>query len=482
MAAVDMRADLSILIDSVISGDIKKIVAAAREYLRQDKAADVLIGRIGMIAAHGDTDGHPTLTLNAASMIARLAYWIPAPFDTNTLPKERNLPLFVQALKAATTCIQKGYTDYTTPHYPDPFFPSELIHTNKTVSDVMRTAIATNDATLAERILLGLYGTGADYRTMQVRTYESISHTFHYEGHPFIFSVRGFQLLDAVEWGNRAPHIIHWLAPFLPLPITNSEPSWIKTVRTFAAQHNLGIIRNRLAAAKNDNALPLHEILLSDTDTIHVCQEIYDALVTNGASTKAVAAVISLAAAHILQRVSVDDHARFITVAHGLLFSAALQTLFQQVQDVDVLNLLYVAASAINALHKETPATTATKQAPTDQSTHVPGGGLMALPLLDTLKTQITAQDLTSATNTAQRYLSLGHDPRALFGTIGLAAALVDTTTNQGHTLQIVQAANDALLYWPSSLTNTDTIAFVQLALCATIAGQRDPIVAALVS
>jgi hypothetical protein len=478
MTAVDMRADLSPLIDSVISGDTQTIIAAARDYLLQDKAADVLIGRIGMIAAHGDTDGHPTITLSAASMIARLAYWIPAPFDTNTPPKERTLPLFVQALKATSSCVQKGYTDYTTPHYPTPLFPSELIDTHKTVSDIMRTTIATNNATLAERILLGLYGTGADYRTMQVRTYESISNTFHYEGHPFISAVRGFQLLDAVEWGNRAPHIIHWLAPFLPLPTTNNEPSWIKIVRTFAAQHDLGVIRKRLAAAKNDSALSLQDILLSDADTTHVCQGVYDALVTNGASTKAVAAVISLAAAHILQRVSMDDHTRFITVAHGLLFTAALQTLFQQVQDVDVLNLLYVAACAINSLHN----TTATKQAPINQSTHVPGGGLMALPLLDTLTTQITAQDLASATNTAQRYLSLGHDPRALFGTIGLAAALVDTTTDQGHTLQIVQAASDAFLHWPPSLTHTDTSAFAQLALRATITGQRDPIITRLVS
>src|SRR5438874_1941204 len=95
MVAVDLRADLSALIDAVIEAgqpqgtsraeappppsNISQLIATAREYLRQDKAADVLIGRIGMIAAHGDTDGHPTITLDAASMLARLAYWMPAP-------------------------------------------------------------------------------------------------------------------------------------------------------------------------------------------------------------------------------------------------------------------------------------------------------------------------------------------------------------------------------------------------------------------
>ena len=255
----------------------------------------------------------------------------------------------------------------------------------KSVNEVLRDAIAKNDALMVERILLGLYGTGADYRTMQVRAYEAISNTFQDNGHPLIFAVRGFQLLDTVEWGNRAPNIIHWLAPHLPLRPDTDEPIWIKTVRTFGAEsaHDLTVIRTRLSTPKDENALPLRSLILSDADTTRVCQGVYDALVTNEASPKAVSAVISLAAADILQRVSEDNQAQFIEVAHGLLFSAALQTIFQQVRDVEVLNLLYTAATAINALHKIVPVQDTA--AATHKTVASGGGGLLAISQLETL-------------------------------------------------------------------------------------------------
>ena len=49
MSARQMRVDLSTLLNAVLSGDNQQIIAAAREYLQQEKAVDVLIGRIGMI-------------------------------------------------------------------------------------------------------------------------------------------------------------------------------------------------------------------------------------------------------------------------------------------------------------------------------------------------------------------------------------------------------------------------------------------------
>jgi hypothetical protein len=489
MAAVDMRTDLSTLIDAVVgtgrsqgttSGDMNNIIAAAREYLHQGTATDVLIGRIGMIAAHGDTDGHPTATLGAAAMLSRLAYWIPAPIDAQETPKERTLPLLVQALKYAAPYARKGYDEYTHPQYPTPFFPSELLDTNKSVNDAMRDAVAQNDTLLVERILFGLYGTGADYRTAQVRVYESISNTFQDNGHPLMFAVWGFQLLDAVEWGDRVPNILHWLAPHLPLRPDSDEPSWIRTVRTFAAEHDLTVIRARLAIAKDESALPLRDIILSDTDTTRICQSIYDALVTNGASAKGIASVISLAVADVLQRVGDSDHDLFINVAHGLLFASAIHTTFHQVQDVEVLNLLYTAASAINALHKEVATGDIKTAQPTSHHAAAMGGGLLAIAQLETLGAQIKEQDLAAATITAQRYLRLGHDPRALFGTIGLAAALVDATADQGHTLQIVQAASEEFLRWPHALNSTNIETFVQIALRAAVTGKRDTIVEVL--
>src|SRR5260370_42643573 len=265
MVAVGIGVDLSSLVDAVASGNLDQIIATAREYLQRDNAVDILIGQIGMIAAHGDPAGHRTITLAAASMLSRFIPWIPAPVDTAEPAKERALPLFVQALKVAMPILPAGREAQAHVQYPDPLFPSALIDSHKTMNDVMREAIEKNDAQLAERALLGLYGTGADYRTMQVRAYESISTTFQNGGHPLMFAVRGFQLLDAVEWGDRAPNIIHWLAPHIP--VRTEEPTWVETVRGFLSEssHSLAGYRTPPAAPRDENALPMPRPIRTDS-------------------------------------------------------------------------------------------------------------------------------------------------------------------------------------------------------------------------
>ncbi len=475
MAAIDMRADLSLLIDSVSSGRIEAIVAAARSYLEQDKAADVLLARIGMQLAHRDTDGHPLITLTAASMLGRLIHWIPAPVNAQELPKERALPLFVQGLKVAATVMSGLPTSSVPQAEPAPFFPSELMDSGKTMNEVMHDAVQNNDALLAERALLGLYGTGADYRTMQVRAYEAVSTTFQRAGHPFTYAVRGFQLLDAVEWGNRVPNIIHWLAPHLPLQPNEEEPGWIATVRGYISdpKHDLKGVRTRISAPKNQSALPLHALLLSEADTSQVCQGVYDAIIQGEASPRAVASVISLAAADVLQRTGNEDRELFIRVGHGLLFASAIHQAFQQVQDVEILNLLFTSAAYINALHKELAIPTAPGKADASRGLGA-GGGLIAASQLETLSNHLHGQDFPAALALSRRYLELRHDPRALFGTIGLAAAYVDARADAGHTLQIVQAASEEYLTWLTALQSTSIDSFLQVALRAALFGPRD--------
>jgi hypothetical protein len=313
---------------------------------------------------------------------------------------------------------------------------------------------------------------------MQVRAYESIAPTFQNGGHPLIFAVRGFQLLDAVEWGDQAPHIIHWLVPHLPLRPDSDEPTWIKTVRAYTAEpaHSLTSIRTRLSAPKDENALPLRNLLLSNADTTQVCQSIYDAIIKGEASAHAVASVITLAAADIIQRVRDEDHELFLRAAHGLLFAAAIRLVFRQVQDVEILNLLFMSAAYINALQKEIPE----QEQPKPSKTSSAGGGLIAAYQLETLASQLKAQDLQGALTIAQRYLKIGHDPRALFGTIGLAAARIDTESVHGHNLQLVQAAAETFLMWPKTLATTDINVLLQVALRAALFGEQDKVVSHL--
>jgi hypothetical protein len=473
MPSVGLNTDISSLLDATIAGNSEQITTVARELTQRGADASELIGRVGMIAAHGDSEGHTILTLDAASMMCRWLIALRDTFAGDTLDHTRCLPFLVQALTAAAPAVRAGKEAQES--YPAPLFPSGLGE-GQTVNSAMHDAVFANDADMVERLLLGLYGTGADYRTMQIRAYDSISTTFQNAGHPLMFAVRGTQLLDAVEWGDRAPNIIHWLAPHLPLH--TEEPAWVNTVRAYLSDpiHSLASYRTRLAAPKEEHALPLRRLVLSDADTPQICQGVFDALISNGASSAGVGSVIALSATDLMQRVGDGDRDAFVHAAHGLLFSAAVRLVFAQIQEVEALPLLFMAASYLNALHKELGEQTVTER-PAGTRSPILGGGLIAPALLDTLSEQLEAQDLTAALSTARRFVQLGHDARSLLAIIGLASATADAAADQGHTMQIVQAAGEAYMGWPVALADISIEGFLQVALRAAAFAQRNTLV-----
>ncbi|MBV9709052.1 MAG: hypothetical protein JO125_16785 [Chloroflexi bacterium] len=476
MTAIELETDISPLIDALVAENSDQILTVAHKLLEQGENPEVLLGRVGLAAAKGDSDGHVVITLAAAAMLSRLLHTLPQPLEGEVAPHNRALPLFVYPLLFAAPAVRVGTT--IQPALPDPFYPSDLPE-GKTVNDLMHDAVYGNDLIITERLLLGLYGTGADYCTMQVRTYDGISTTFQNAGHPLMFASRGFQLLDAVEWGNRAPTILHWLAPHLPLQPTAQEPDWVKVVRSFANDqaHDMTSIRKRIAAPKNENALPLRSLIQSTADTAQVCQGVYDAVMSGGASPRATGSMIALAAADVMRSVDDSERDSFIRAAHGLLFASAVRLVFQRIQDVEVLTLLFTSAAYVNALHKEVSAQGAKQPATSTASkSAIVGGGLIAVSLLEGLSAQLKAQDLTRAVATARHYLRLGHDVHALFATIALAAACNDAAADQGHTLQVVQAAAEEYLAWPTTFAQVDAEVFLRIALRAAAFGKRSTV------
>jgi hypothetical protein len=478
MAAVELRLDLSALINALVANDKAHILDITRNYLHHGDNLSVILGRMGMLAAQGDADGHPTITLAAAAMLSRLLHTLPEPLDPQAQKENAILPLFVEPLLVAAASVKAA--NNASPQHPAPFFPSGLGDT-QSVNDAVHQAIYKNDALMTERLLLGLYGTGADYRALEARAYEGIATTFQNAGHPLIFAVRGFQLLDAVEWSEYTPALIHWLTPHLPLQPETRQPEWVEIVHNYASDpaHDMTGIRIRLAAPKEENALPLHKLILSDADTTQVCQGVYDAIIKGGASPRGVGSIIALAAADVMNRVGDGDRDLFVHVAHGLLFSSAIHTIFHQIQDVEVLPLLFTSAAFINALQKEVetqPEATERSSAVATASSII-GGGLIAASQLETLTAQLKARDLVGAVATTRRYLTLGHDPRALFATIALAAGWADASADQGHTLQIVHAAAEEYLNWPATLSTTHHEILLQVALRAAAFSKRDPLV-----
>jgi hypothetical protein len=102
---------------------------------------------------------------------------------------------------------------------------------------------------------------------------------------------------------------------------------------------------------------------------------------------------------------------------------------------------------------------------------------LIAPALLDTLSEQLRAQDLIGAISTARRYIQLGHDAQSLFAVIGLDSTRADAAADQGHTMQIVQAAGEEYMGWPTALADTSTEGFVLVALRAAAFAQRNSLV-----
>jgi hypothetical protein len=143
---------------------------------------------------------------------------------------------------------------------------------------------------------------------------------------------------------------------------------------------------------------------------------------------------------------------------------------------VEALPLLFIAASYLNALHKELEEQTSTAEAVSMRSP-ILGGGLIGPALLDTLAEQLDAQDLAGAFSTARRYIQLGHDVHSLFAVIGLSSARADAVVDQGHTMQIVQAAGEEYIAWPTALSETNIEGFLHVALRAAAFAQRNSLV-----
>lgn len=469
MSSIGMLTDISALIEATASGNRDAIVSTARALLLTGSTGDVLLGRLGMIAAHADSDGHAILILSAAATICRWQAFAPRPVETDPNNHEYDLPVVVQALTAVAPAIRAGQAD--TSKYPEPFFPSELPE-NKTLEQAIDEAIAAKDRVMLERLLLGLYGTGADYRAMQARIYQGLALTFQREGHPFIFAARGTQLLDTVEWGDRVPNILHWMTQHM---VADSEqPAWLNDVITFAnnPENSLAGLRVRLSQPKDTNALGLRNLILSDASTPEVCKGVFETLVTKGASSRATAAMISQAAADLLQQIKDEDREGFVQAAHGLLFASAVHSIFAQVQEVEVLPVLFTAAAYINALRKKLGQTATAYTAPSTQGIAL-GGGLIAPTILEGLRDQLHAGEVSTAFATATRYRQLGYDERALFAMIGLVAAESDATADEGHSLQIVQAAGEEYQRWPETLGETNHDSFLHIALRAAAFGKR---------
>ncbi len=448
--SVKHTTDYAPLIDAVASGNADHIAQEVVHLLRRKVSPFLIIGSAGVSAAWGDTEGHPLCVLAAGGHIADWMRYIPTSGEPDE--EERRLlgpalPL-TTALAYAAPAIKAGAKSQ--PELPAPLFPANVTHP-KGMDGALREAVRTGQATQVLRLLLGYYATGTDYRSYLMNVYRAITEHYTDDGHVLIFTHRSSQVLDMAGWADKLPAFIWWLTPHLAN--TRPDAPFLADVQAFLSEpaHDLKPLRTRLAPA-NDAAAgaELRQAILQGS-LEETCAAVLAAL-QHGARGPAVGSVIALAAARRFLNTSESDASATLRAAHGLLVASAARTAVSQIQNVEVLPILFIAAAAINALRDVEP--TELPQ-PTAQSRTSVGslvGGILAPVLIRSLEQQLESGDEQAAQTSAHRYVQLGHPARGLAATISSVACQGDASSDEGHTLLLAQAAAEEYLALPAHL------------------------------
>ncbi len=451
--SVKHTTDYEPLMEAIASNRLDRIAQETADLLRRKVPPFFIIGQAGVPAAWGDTEGHPLCALAAGGHIANWTRYIPATEaeDEEQRRLAATLPL-TAALALAAPAIQAGLR--TQPEMPKPIFPANVDHPEGMIG-ALRESVRTGQVTRTQQLLLGYYGTGTDYRAFLANVYRSAIGHYTSDGHTLIFAHRASQVLDMAGWGNKLPPFIHWLAPHL----ANAMPDapLMSEVNAFLNNpaHDLTPLRTRLALSNNAAAgAQLRQAILQGTPA-EALTAVYTAL-RNGAQPQAVGSVIVLAAAQRFLNTPESNAEATQRAAHGLLVASAARTVVSQMQDIDILPILFIAAAVVNALHAieqiEPPKATSIRAATAGGL----AGGILAPVMLRSLERQLESGDEPAAQASTHRYLQLGHPAHSLVATLALVACQGGALDDNGHTLLLAQAAAEEYLALPPHLQGSD--------------------------
>ena len=454
--SVKYTTDFEPLIKAVASAQLDHIAQETVHLLRQNVPPFLIIGHAGLPTAWGDTDGHPLSALAAGGHIADWTRSIPASAEEDHADSRQlvaALPL-TAALAVAAPAIKAG--ERAKHDLPKPLFPANVTH-KEGMGGALREAVRTGDVVRTERLLLGYYGTGTDYRSFLTNVYQSIIEHYTGDGHILIFVHRASQVLDMAGWGHKLEPFIHWLAPLLAQK--QPEPPFMAEVKAFLSDpaHDLKPLRTRLAPANNLAAgAELRQAVLQGSAG-DALAAVFAAL-TNGAQPHAVGSVIALAAAQRFLSTPENDAEATAHAAHTVLVASAARTAVSQIQDTQVLPILFIAAAAVNTL-REAAQVEAPKAGAGSGRITTGGslaGGILAPVMLRALEHLLESSDEPGAQASIRRYLQLGHPPRGLAATLAVVASQGDATSDTGHTLLLAQAAAEEYLALPAHLQGSE--------------------------
>lgn len=476
--SVKHTTDYAPLIDAVASVKVERIAREVVHLLRRKVSPFLIIGEAGIPAAWGDTEGHPLCALAAGGHIADWMRYIPSSGEADDEEHRllgTALPL-TQALAFAAPAVKTG--EHTQPALPAPLFPANITHPDG-MGGALREAVCAGQVSKTQQLLLGYYATGTDYRSYLTNVYRAISDHYPDDGHVLMFAHRSSQVLDMAGWANKLPPFIFWLTPHLAS--TRPDAPFLAEVQGFLDDpaHDLKPLRTRLTPANDAAAGPALRQAILQGSLAETCAAVLAAL-KNGARGPAVGSVIVLAAARRLLNAPEQDAAAVLRGLHGLLVASAARTAVTQVQDVEVLPILFIAAAAVNALRDVEQAEAARTAVPARAGASSLVGGILAPVLLRSLAQQLEAGDDQAAQTSVRRYLQLGHPERSLVATIASVACQGDASSDQGHTLLLAQAAAEEYLALPAHLHSEGDILLAVGVRAATRRPRETQILAAV--
>lgn len=464
-------ADISALLDAIVSGDVDTVTRETLHLLGPEKVPPAKVAaRAGIPAAWGGGDAHPLMALSVAGRIAEWMRAIPigpepgAEIRRDLAPA---LPL-VQGFLAVAEPLRRGLPE-PHPELPEPLVPADVKHADG-VLGALREAIGARDLNRTRAILMGLYATGADYRSVLTTIYAVLDHRYPEGGHPLAAAVAGARVLDMANWGDRMPAYLYWLTPLLLDSAPDTAVAQAARDYAAASEHDLAWMRKRLSIPKNEAAGAQFQRAVVSGDATAACDAVLAAL-RGGATAMGVASGLAVAAAEQLNAAPSGDADALMRAGHVLLYAHSVHTATLHSQNPEIWPLLYTAACAVNSVAS---GSRAALERGAGATTSTPLGGLIPASMLRTIEQQINDGDTQGALAASRRYLQMGHPPRALAGVLGDAAASRDVVAGQAathHILPFVAAAAEEYLTVPRGLeaSSQATLLGAAIRLCTEL-------------
>ncbi len=453
MSSGPLFADVTPLLEAVAAGDEQQVITLTLHLLGPQRVSPSrLAGSVGLAALWGGADPLALGPLTVAGLVSR---WIvgmplgPEPASEAQRKLAPALPL-VQSFLAVAQWVRAGLVE-PHPRLPQPLLPAEIQHAQGPVG-ALRDALTSGDATTAERILLGYFATGADYRSFLASLCGALDFRYGEGEHPLVLAFDGARILDMTDWGGNMPPLISWLTPHLGRLPSDSAPALAARAFASAAGHDLLWLRTRLATPQDAAAGPDYQRALLAGDANAACAATLAAL-RGGRLQPGVAAGMALAVAGRINAVAQGDVATLLRVGDALEYVHAVHVATSSLQDPHVWPLLYTASVVVNTLNSLPAAPLESARAAAVSA----GGGTLPATMLRSLEDQVLAGDATSALATARRYMMMGSDARAVAGVLGGIAAMRDLAGGNAdalRTLPLVATAADEYLRLPAALAN----------------------------